>query len=216
MSKPYTEDDLANQLDSDFTWRLRELSDLKAAIARSEATARPVLLRSLVTILYAHWEGHIQFCSRKYFEHVTLRAHRYDRLERQFYINSFLARIDALFLSRASVEASCRLVAEVLDSTNKQFSRINASLIDTRSNLNSHVMRDLCTICSVDFAYFDSKKHFIDVMLLKRRNAIAHGGETFIEVEEVDDLIAEGTSLMRVFKDSLQNKVYLKSYLVAG
>lgn len=212
MSKPYTESDFADQLDSDLTWRVRELSDLKAAIARNQPNA-DVLLRSLVTMLYAHWEGHVRFCATKYFDHLTLRKHRYDALEAQIYINSFLPRLDALRLSRVSVEERCQIIRDIMGSSRNRFSHINPSLIDTRSNLNSDVMRELCRVCAVDFGYFEAKAHFTDVILLKRRNAIAHGEDTYIGKDEVDGLIAEGISLMRAFKDALQNKIYTKSYL---
>lgn len=215
MSKAYTEDDFADQLDSDLTWRLRELSDLKVAIKNSQRNARSVLLRSLVTILYAHWEGHIRFCVQKYFEHVTLRKYRYDRLERQLYVNRFLAPLNALYRARINVGERCQLISEVLDSSQERFSHVSPSLIDTRSNLNSNVMKDLCLICAVDFSYFEEKAVFIDVILLKRRNSIAHGEETLIHNDELDHLIQEGVALMRTFKDVLQNKVYTKSYLAA-
>lgn len=215
MSKAYTENDLADQLDSDLTWRLRELSDLKIAIKNSQPPARTVLLRSLVTILYAHWEGHIRFCAEKYFEHVALRKYPYDRLERQLYVNRFLAPLDAIYRRRLSVGERCRLISEVLDSRQERFSRVSPSLIDTRSNLNSDVLKDLCLICAVDFSYFEAKTVFIDVILLKRRNSVAHGEETHIYSDELDDLVEEGVGLMRAFKQALQNKVYAKSYLAA-
>lgn len=180
MSKARTEADLADHLDSDLTWRLRELSDLKAAISNSQPNARSVLLRSLVTMLYAHWEGHVRFCASKYFEHVTLRRHRYDQLEKQLYRNNLLARLDALHHSRVSVAERCRLISDVLESSEKRFSRINPSLIDTQSNLNSQVLKDLCLICAVDFSHFEAETAFIDVFLLKRRNSIAHGEEVYI------------------------------------
>lgn len=215
MSKAYTADDFADQTDSDLTWRLRELSDLKGAIKNNQQNARPVLLRSLVTILYAHWEGHIRFCAQKYFEHLTLRKNRFDKLERQLYVNKFLVRLDTLFRSRVNVRERCKLISEVLDSSQERFSRINPSLVDTGSNLNSDVMKDMCIVCAVDFTYFEEKTTFIDVILLKRRNSIAHGEETHIHNDELDDLIDEGVALMRTFKDALQNKVYTKSYLAA-
>ena len=215
MSKAYTSADLADQLDTDLTWRVRELSDLKTAIKGSQQNARPVLLRSLVTMLYAHWEGHVRFCASKYFEFITLRRHHYSQLERQLYVNTFLPRLDALYLSRGSVDERCRIVVEVLDSTENRFSRINPSLVDAKSNLNSQVLKDLCQICSVDFSYFETKAAFIDVILLKRRNSIAHGEGIYVESSEMDDLIDEGVGLMRTFKDALQNKVYTGSYLAA-
>lgn len=215
MSKAYTDGNFADQLDSDLAWRLRELSDLKSAIAGTQRSAQSVLLRSLITMLYAHWEGHIRFCADKYFEYLTLRKLRHDQLERQLYINRFLGRFDTFYHSRVSIDDRCRLISEVLGSLGNRFSRINPALIDTRSNLNSCVLKDLCLICAVDFSYFETRKTFIDVILVKRRNSIAHGEETYVETGEMNTLIEEGIGLMRAFKDALQNKVYMRSYLAA-
>jgi hypothetical protein len=212
VSKPYTDTELADQLDGDLTWRVKELSDLKSAIAKSDPTAKSVLLRSLVTMLYAHWEGHIKFCAAKYFEFMTLRKFRFSQLEGQFYVNNFLAKLDALHNSRVSVSERCQLVAEIMTSSKNRFSRINPTLVDTRANLNSEVLRDICLVCAVDFSHFESKATFIDILLLKRRNSIAHGEATLIQSGDEDDLVAEGVGLMRTFKDALQNKVYLKTY----
>ena len=214
MSKAYLESQLAEQLDSDLTWRLRELSDLKSAISNSQKNARSVLLRSLVTMIYAHWEGHVRYCAIKYFEHVTIRKHLYNQLERQLYINAFLSRIDALYLSRASIVEGCRLVSQILDSSGDRFSYINPSLVDTRSNLSFAVVNDMCMICAIDSSYFEERQTFIDKILLKRRNAIAHGEELVVNSDDMDELIENGIGLMRAFKDLIQNKVYTKSYLL--
>ena len=104
MSKAYTLVELADQLDADLTWRVKELSDLKTAIARSKQNAQSVLLRSLVTMLYAHWEGHIRFCASKYFQYITLRRHRFDQLETQLYINNFLSLLDGFHTSSRGAE----------------------------------------------------------------------------------------------------------------
>jgi RiboL-PSP-HEPN len=126
------------------------------------------------------------------------------------------ARLDALHFSQANVEDRCRLISDVLNSSQNRFSRINPALIETKSNLNSNILKDICLICSIDFSYFQTKTIFIDVILLKRRNSIGHGEETCVDSNELDTLIAEGVGLMRSFKDALQNKVYTKSYLAAG
>jgi hypothetical protein len=102
-----------------------------------------------------------------------------------------------------------------MDCSHKRFSYISPSLIDTKSNLSSIVLKDLCIICAVDFSYFEARANFIDRILLKRRNSIAHGEETYIGSDELDTLIAECIGLMRAFKDGLRNKVYRKAYLAA-
>lgn len=215
MSKPYTADDFSNLITADRTWRIREISDLKTAIRSSDKNLGKVLLRALVTIAYAHWEGHVRQSARLYLTHVALRKHPYATLDSQFLKNYFLPRLAALSLSRGSVESRCNLLDEIFSSSNKQFSRVNDDLINTRSNLNSEVLREICIVCGVSYFDFIEYESFIDAILLKRRNSIAHGEDTFIAREDLDDVAEKTISLMRLFGDTLDNQVQLKQYMAA-
>jgi len=212
MSKPFTEDDLSSFFNSELTWRRKELSDLKSAVKTADKHSQSVLLKSIVSMSYAHWEGYVKTCAYKYFEHLCIRKKTYNELERQIYINSFLVRVDAIHKSRLNVKDRCKLIIDILDNKDSRFSYINPDLIDTKSNLNSEVMSEICLVCGISPEHFISKKTFIDVMLLKRRNAIAHGQQESIDARDVDELISECLALMEVFKGLLENKVYTKSY----
>lgn len=212
MSKPYSEVDLSNILDEDIIWRRRELSDMKAAVRAADAAAKPVLLRAIITMCYAHWEGYVRVCANRYFEYLTLRKKPYADLERQIYVNTFLMRLDALHQGRVSLEARCKLVNEILDGATGTFRYQNPKLIDTKSNLNTDVINEICMICSVNPSHFETKRIFLDLVILKRRNAIAHGQQEFIHETEIDNLVDETLSLMQQFRTLLENKVYLKQY----
>lgn len=213
MSKAYTEDDFYFQLNQDFNWRLKEISSLKTSIIRSSTVDKPVLLRSIVTIIYAHWEGHVKFCANKYFEHITLKKLPFENLSKQIYRNYFLPRLAEVANSNMSVFQKCDLIDLIIDSLDKRFSRINQNLIDTGSNLNISVLQKICLICDVDFKSFADDEDFIDRIILKRRNSIAHGEETYIDVDELDEIAAKSIDLMRRFRDELQNNVALQKYL---
>jgi hypothetical protein len=212
MSRPYTEQNLSDIFDADLNWRRKELSDLKAAIKSADAAAKSVLLRALVTMSYAHWEGYVRTCANRYFEHLTLRKRPFTDFERQIYVNSHLARLNSLYQSRSNLEARCKLVNDILDGTGTRFSFVNPELIDTKSNLNSDVIKDICKICNVDASHFEQNRTFLDVLVLKRRNAIAHGQQEFIQVAEVDEFVSTILSLMGYFRNLLENKVYMKAY----
>jgi RiboL-PSP-HEPN len=212
MSKPYTEQDLSNLFDEDLIWRRRELSDIKAAVKAADFAAKPALLRAAIAMSYAHWEGYVRLCANRYFEFLTLRRMPYSVLERQYYVNSFLLRLDALFKNRLNLETRCALVNEILDGANGTFRYIQPTLIDTKSNLTTDVVKEICLICSVDPSHFEAKRIFIDQLIVKRRNAIAHGQQEFIQEDEVDDLVADLSGLMQHFRALLENKIYLKQY----
>ena len=212
MSKPYTEQDLSDIFDEDMIWRRKELSDMKAAIKVADAPSKAVLLRALIAMSYAHWEGYVRTCANRYFEHFTLRKKPFSEFERQIYVNTFLVRLDALQQKRVGLEARCKLINDILDGTGERFGYVNPTLIDTKSNLNTDVIKDICLICAVDSTHFESSRTFIDILVLKRRNAIAHGQQEYIQQDGIDDLVASILALMTHFRNLLENKVYQKQY----
>lgn len=212
MSKARTEGELSSQLDADLTARLRELSDLKKAIFDAQPSSRSVLLKALVALAYAHWEGYVKFSANKYFEFVSIRKLSYSTLSRQFYVNSFLVRLGGFISNRPSLKSRAELINEVLTSQSSRFSQINQDLINTGSNLKFDVLKDICLVCGIDSKIFEPYETFIDVVLLKRRNAIAHGDDSVVGIEEIDNLVGDVIGLMRMFRNELENKVYTKAY----
>jgi hypothetical protein len=212
MSKPFTLDDLSKQINDDRTWRIREISDLSDAVQRADKVSQRVLLRALVTICYAHWEGYVRFAAQKYIDHVALKKLSFSSLSAQFTRNHFLPRLGALSSSKISLRGRCELIDEILEVSAKRFSRINPDLINTRSNLSFEVFSDICLICDLPYGSLSDRETFIDVILLKRRNAIAHGEDAFIEAEDRED-IANGTiEIMRRFGDAIENHVYSDAF----
>jgi hypothetical protein len=212
MSKPYTDADFSAQITEDRAWRLKEISDLKTAINTADGNLQRVLLRGLVTICYAHFEGYVRFAARKYLGYVALRKFKYSDLDRQFLRNYFLPRLAALSAYKTSIAERCALVDEILNSSDLRFSRVNDELVNTKANLSFDVLTDICLVCGVPKATFADKATFIDVFLLKRRNGIAHGEDTFVGVDYLDELANGTVEMMRTFGDALENHVYLKDY----
>jgi hypothetical protein len=151
--------------------------------------------------------------STKYFNQLTLKKRPYREFEIQFYKNSFLARLEAFFKCKSSTKESCHFIALILESQDSRFAYVNPQLIDTKSNLNTDVIEDLCIICGFDYKFFDSERLFIDLVLLKKRNAIAHGQNDGIGFNEVDNIVDKTLALMTQFKTLIENKIYTKSYL---
>lgn len=212
MSKPYTVQNLSDQFDANLIWRRKELSDIKTAATRADAQAKSALLRALITMCYAHWEGYVRVCANVYFEHLAMRRLRYIEFERQIYVNSFLVRLDAFHRNKISIALRCKLINEILDGAENRFGYVSASLIDTKSNLNTDTIKDICLICAVESRQFEDKREFIDWIVVKRRNAIAHGQQEFIEETDVDDLVGGTLGLMMHFRNLLENKVYTQAY----
>ena len=214
MSKPYSETDFSSQVVEDRTWRIKEISDLKTAIKRGDESLKRVLLRAIVTISYAHWEGYVKFSAKKYLEHVALRKFQYVMLDKQFYRNYFLGRLATLSTSKIGIAGRCAIVEEILTSETHRFERVNDDLVNTKSNLNFEVFADICLICGVSSGEFSDKADFIDKILLRRRNEIAPGEDTLVALDDLDEVADVTINLMRAFGDALENHVVLQSYRV--
>ena len=92
---------------------------------------------------------------------------------------------------------------------------MNTDLVNTRANLNFDVLTDICLVCCVPISTFADKKTFVDVLLLKRRNAIAHGEDTLVAFADLNELTNETVTIMRAFGEALEEHVYLKHYKAA-
>jgi hypothetical protein len=75
------------------------------------------------------------------------------------------------------------------------------------------VLRDICRVCGIPFTEFEKEDAFINVLMLKRRNEIAHGQEVYLKEGEIDDLSARAVGIMRTFRNLLENKIYDGSYI---
>jgi hypothetical protein len=74
--------------------------------------------------------------------------------------------------------------------------------------LSSPYIETMWSECAVDSNHFESSRTFIDILVLKRRNAIAHGQQEYIQQDGIDDLVADILALMTHFRNLLENKIY--------
>ena len=129
-----------------------------------------------------------RFAARKYLEHVALRKIRFGELNRQFLRNHFLPRLASLATSKTNTKERCAIVDEILNASDGRFARVNEDLVNTKANLSFEVFADICLVCGVPTFSFADRADFVDVLLLKRRNAVAHGEETFVGIEDLDQV----------------------------
>jgi hypothetical protein len=77
---------LNKRLSDDLAWRKKEISDLKSLIETKSfsPSKHNAVLRSGVTLLYAHWEGYIKTAATSYLEFVARQKLTYDELAINF------------------------------------------------------------------------------------------------------------------------------------
>ena len=215
MSKIYDENVLSREIEIELTWRLKEISDLKTAALQADTQASKVLSKALIVMCYSHWEGYIRFTARRYLAHVASRRFRYEELESSFIANLFLSRLGSFVQSKPSASDRYKIVDEIRAAHVKRFSHYSKDIVNTRANLNSQVLSEICLICSIDFGKFSENVIFIDKFLVERRNCIAHGDDLNIPKSDLDGYCEKTISLMRQFGNEVDNRAQLRLYLRA-
>ena len=86
MKKIRTLEQLSDKLAEELVWRKKELSILKSLIDSKsfESAKRNALLRSGITMLYAHWEGFVKVAANSYLEFVAMQKLPYNQLANNF------------------------------------------------------------------------------------------------------------------------------------
>jgi hypothetical protein len=218
MIKIRTLENLNQQLTDDLIWRKQELSALKALIEIRSFSSRKhnTLLRSGITILYAHWEGYIKNTATRYLEFVSRQDLTYNELAIEFIA---IVMKDKLTSAKETNKATVFNDATkfILTQTGEKSSIPYKGIIRTKSNLSSSILREITCLLGLNYSFYQSKEKFIDEKLLNRRNLVAHGEsldylqsldrETYIELQE------QILTMMEDFRNQVENNAAQKLYL---
>lgn len=208
-----TLEQLNQRLNEDLIWRKREIADLKDLIkVKTSSKKQTVLLRSGITILYAHWEGYIKTAATSYLEFVARQKLTYDDLA----IN-FVAIAMKTKLNEATETSKATIFTEVakfmLTQMNERSVIQHQDTIATASNLSSSVLAEINCILGLDNSFYQTKAIIIDEQRLKRRNAIAHGEYLSLDLAEYSDLQDHILAMIEFFRNQVENNAAQKLYL---
>ena len=223
-------EDYEREIEADLAWRKMEISHLFKIM--SDAEIKEVVMKSMVLLLYAHWEGFIKRTSKLYLKYVS---------ELKIQNKNLTVNFQALMLKKFAkecIENDGFNLQKEFDFMNKQSkienkpfkikidpnNEFDDDIIDTQHNLSSKVLKNIIQI--VGMKYNDAiqkRSNYIDAMLVNHRNSIGHAGRfakaedeentlTYIEVEELKDFIVLMLNYYGdVSADYAINEFYLKS-----
>lgn len=215
---------------NDWTWRKREVSDLILFAEKEENT---VLLKSIILLLYAHWEGYIKKCSKTYLKYICEHKPLFKNLTDNF------KAIALKGISKELVNSSETLNLKNEFEYIERFKNIDdlgvdkkikidlenekdKNIINTQDNLNPDVFKSILKIIGLEYKkQYESKEIFINSYLLTNRNSIGHGSKELFKDEEFELEIKSLKKLRDVtiviienFRDELiefaKNELYLK------
>lgn len=221
MAEIRTLDLLYTSIESEYSWRITELSNFRSSVLSSKSKAQEGLIRAGVALLYAHWEGFVKKISDFYYEFVTHQNCTMSELNDCFVSIALRSKIESLLESKKLVLHNI-LVREIMEKQDKKVKFSSSSPIKT-SNLKYEIFEDVCIMVGIEMSEFHERvskrgydrdiKKTIDIDLVDRRNSIAHGNYLSInekEYKELYNVVVNG--LLYTFKESLmdvaQNKLF--------
>lgn len=183
-------------LDTDLAWRKKEISQLFMILKFVDT--KEVVGKSMILLLYAHWEGFIKKSSKCYLKYVS---------NKNIKVQNLTGNFEALMLKRFARECidkdSKNLAREfaLLDKQKKAGDRLfnikididnesDSDFIDTQHNLSSKVLKSIIQIIGIKYNdVIKTREQFVDVNLLRNRNVIGHGSKLSIDsVDRVSSL----------------------------
>lgn len=200
-----TIEQLSQKLDDEIIWRKKELAAVKALIDNKQYSQgkKKALLRSGVTLLYAHWEGFIKVAANSYLEFVARQHLPYNQLTTNFIA---LAMKDKLEEAKETNKARVyNKVAAFFMTGLTQRSSIKYENKISTSNLSSSIFREIICMLGLDYSVFESKEVLIDTKLLEKRNNIAHGNYLDLNEEDYDELHSNIIAMMESFRNQIDN-----------
>lgn len=202
---------LQDCLDHDYSWRLKEIADLKIAVRTSQALRRSTVIRAGVPLLYAHWEGFVKNSAEAYVNFVSCKRLRFDELADNFVVLGAKKHLQNI--------SSTRKMALNLDAVGFFRAQMSTradikigSAIDTESNLSSTVFANIALTIGIALQRYEARANLIDISLLRRRNSIAHGEYLELDGDSYRSLSDEVITLLRWVKTDIENSASTGQY----
>lgn len=203
----------------DWTWRKKEISDL---ILIAEKEENKVLLKSIILLLYAHWEGYIKKTSKSYIKYVVDNKHKISDLTQNFRAICLKGLSSEVLKSSSTLNISneMKLISRFNELDGIPLNKIikidldnnkDKSLINTHDNLNPSVFRNIHEIIGLSYKkQYEAREKFIENHLLANRNSIGHGSKELqlaegfdleiISIKKMRDIII---SIIENFRDEI-------------
>jgi hypothetical protein len=212
MNKIRTINHAQDFLDKEFSWRLKEISNLNTTIKKTKFPQQRSLIRAGIPILYAHWEGFIKTSTEAYINYVSNQKEKYKDLEYCFIVRGLKNKINLLSDSN-KFSKNIEIVDFILDKLESTASIPYRGVVHTNSNLSSEIFKEIAFSVGIDTSHYETRYKFIDERILRKRNQIAHGEFMGIDKDSYDELSKGIINLLRQYKTDIENSLLLKAFI---
>lgn len=206
--------ELEDLLFDDWTWRKLEINDL---ILIAEKEEKVVVLKSIILLLYAHWEGYIKKTSRVYLKYIIENKIKVSDLTENFKAVALKGLSKEVFTSKESLSLANELTlikrySLIKDYTIDKLIKIDLeiekdkSIVDTQDNLNPAVFKNILEIIGLNYNnQYEIRKSHLENDLLAYRNSIGHGNKKLSKGTEFDLEIMTIKKLREIIFSIIEN-----------
>jgi hypothetical protein len=203
---------LNSLLDDETTWRKRELITLRQLVTNCRDHERIALVRAAICVLYAHWEGLIKNTATAYLHYVSKQRLKLSDLRANLVALGVRAELRAAE-NTSRIAAHVTVTTLLMSGLQRGANLPWEDVIDTKSNLNSEVLREIVCMLGLDYTRYITKELLIDGKLLYYRNKIAHGDPEEVGLADYSILHTEIIGLMDQFRRDVENAAAMRAYL---
>lgn len=211
-----TKEEFQDAIDSETSWRKKELSAINSNISSARKFSKNTALRAGIAMLYAHWEGLVKNVASYYLEHVSFQNLTYSELQTNFLAISIKEELK-LFDSSNKSTIHNQIVNSIKSKQNEKTKIPYENIIKTNSNLDSQIFVEIMETIGLDYSQYQTSFNMIDEVLLKMRNKIAHGERLesiSLDQERFEEIYSVMIGIMNQFVSQVTNAVYLEEYKV--
>lgn len=195
---------LVEHLDADLAWRKKELTYIVNNVKSAPENSINSNLRIGIAILYAHWEGYIKNASIYYLNFIRHKRLNYENLKPNFIAIALRSQLNECGRTNKS-SIHTKIVEFFIQDLSKVAEIPDKNIINTQSNLNLEVFKEILFTLGLDYSIYELKENFIDYKLLKIRNDVAHGDYIEIDKEDFLNLYTYIMNIIESFKEQIIN-----------
>lgn len=172
----------ANEIEADLNWREGELAAIKIQILTTDRATQPVkyqaLLRAIVTLLYAHYEGFCRFAWDLYLDTIQKQNIKRNQCREEIIKLSLRKRFKEL-RGDLSPDGVWKFFSNELPNLINDDIEFKVRL-EADSNLKPALLKKNSTDAGLSCLMVDKHKILLKT-LVRRRNNIAHGQKDIIQ-----------------------------------
>lgn len=207
--KNRSKDELTDNIDQEFTWRFHEIASMKTTVKsmKDDNKALSPMVRCLVMLSYAHWEGFVKYSSRYFFDYMNYLGLNKSQTNLALVASS----LRYSFVNRRKRDINDLIYQALNDDHYKP--RYNSDVMaDADSNLNYEILEIISSNLGVDITSLSLKQNLLDEIVLGRRNKMAHG--EFDKLDKTYGLEVADAVLyfMQQFKTIMENMIVQEEF----